>query len=235
MTTREQYQDAFAKEAGLAYPLIDELEAEFGFAVNRHRLEEAARVLACPVKTNPPNWQHGRVLYAVARRYAADRAGQPIVALDIGTAKGFSALCIRWALDDAGAKDAAVISTDVVDPAARVPRNTIAEVDGLGTLWEILQPWPETGRIEFQAHAGVDAIARLQHVDFAFVDGKHSREAVAREGKMLGERQASGDIVIFDDVHIPGVEQAVRSLEAEYRIRFVPVFPLRAYAIATRR
>ena len=53
-------------------------------------VEAAARVLACPLKANPPNWQHGRVLYAGYRAYLAGLQRR-VLLLDIGTAKGFSA------------------------------------------------------------------------------------------------------------------------------------------------
>src|SRR3989304_7206134 len=78
--------------------LIPPVEAyEAAFALERTRLEAAARVLACPIKAGPPNWQHGRVLYALTRRYRLTAEG-PLYCLDIGTAKGFSALCLLWAV-----------------------------------------------------------------------------------------------------------------------------------------
>lgn len=120
-----EYQAAFERERVNAYPAIDELEARSGYALERSRLEIAAKHLACPVKRNPPNWQHGRVIYALLRRYLAARTGF-VSLLDIGTAKGFSALCMAFALADAG-MDGAITSLDVVDPDARVPRNSIAE------------------------------------------------------------------------------------------------------------
>src|SRR5688572_33475015 len=92
--TPDDYQRAFDGERVQEYPVISDFQVECGVALGREKLERAARVLACPVKANPPNWQHGRVIYSAARRYLNGMTG-PVSCMDIGTAKGFSALCLR--------------------------------------------------------------------------------------------------------------------------------------------
>lgn len=236
--TRAEYNQAFVDEAEREYPVIDAIEARFGYAVSRHKLEAAACVLACPVKANPPNWQHGRVLYAVARKYFADTDG-PFTVLDIGTAKGFSALCLLWALQESG-ENGTVVSVDVIDPTARIYRNTVAEVDGLKTLAETLEPWPESSRIMFQKMEGLAWLNRYRaskadaRIHFAFVDGKHSGAVVRNEASVISGLQKSGDISIFDDVHLADIWAAVRSLPG-YEIERIDVLPNRAYALAVKR
>lgn len=231
--TRAAYDQVFAREAARRYPVVDELEWRYGYALHPDRLLPAARILACPVKANPPNWQHGRVLYALARA-AFDTVRGRVMVLDIGTAKGFSALCLRWAVDDAGASGT-VVSVDVIDPRSREPRNTVAELEAPRTLTELLAPWPEAANISFICSTGV---AYLEHysgrIEFAFVDGKHTAEAVWKEGLLLAERQQPGDVVVFDDVHLPNVRTAVASLTA-YKVEWLSVLPSRAYAIARRK
>lgn len=241
------YQAAFETERCRAYPQVDEFEEIAGYAVDRSRLERAARVLACPVKANPPNWQHGRVLYAAARRYLLGRdpgegangrhKAEPLSFLDIGTAKGFSALAMEWALADAG-QNGTVTSVDVIDPAARVRRNTIAEVEGFRTLAEILQPWPESRAVRFLQSAGAVWLATAaDRVHFAFVDGKHRGDVVRLEAGLLDGRQRSGDVIVFDDVHIPDVVEAVQAaLRGRYNVRYVTAIEgAREYAVATKR
>jgi hypothetical protein len=247
--TAEQYAAAFHQERLVEYPVIDAIEDRFGWALGVNRLESAARVLACPVKKSPPNWQHGRVLYAITRQFVealwnwkpdpADphrgpRGIDSFMCLDIGTAKGFSALCMTWALSDAGAPGS-VVSVDVLDPSERVSRNTVAEVDGLKTLGEILAPWPEAQAITFVKSTGQKWLQEHpDEVHVAFVDGKHSYEAVSWEGALLAERQQSGDLAMFDDVQMDGVAKAVKELRA-YNIEYVDVLPNRRYAIGVRK
>jgi hypothetical protein len=234
------YADIFAKERAQAYSMVDAFEARMGYALDRERLEEAGRVLSCPYKAAAPNWQHGRVLYAAVRNYLAslpyhDEGPAVVRTLDIGTAKGYSALCVRFAVEDAGV-EAESYSVDVLPPDARVRRNTPSEVDGLKTLAEILSPWPEASRIHFLNVTGVDFLKSLPtRFHIAFVDGKHSGAVVKQEGLMLADVQQPGDLVIFDDVHIPDVGAAVDSLAKVYDIERLQILPKRAYAIARRK
>ena len=132
-TNPASYELAFNSERMNEYPPVDEFEERMGYALERSRLENAARVLACPLKKNPPNWVHGRVLYSLARNYLQGQIDVSI--LDIGSAKGFSALCLLWALRDSDILGS-VTSVDVIDPEARVRRNTVAELDGYKSFCE---------------------------------------------------------------------------------------------------
>jgi hypothetical protein len=58
---------------------------------------------------------------------------------------------------------------------------------------------------------------------------------VKQEGMLLADRQEAGDVVVFDDVHIPDVGAAVDSLSKVYDIERLQVLPKRAYAIARRK
>ena len=232
--TAADYARIFEAERQVAYPVVDDWEQRMGYALDRQKLEDAARVLACPFKNKPPNWQHGRVLYAAARKYLAT-APSPVTLVDVGTAKGFSALCLLWALQDAG-RDGSVTSVDVLDPHARVRRNTVAELDGYQTLVETLAPWPEAQAMKFLCATGEVALRKLTRVHVCYLDGKHSFEAVSIEAKLLAERQAPGDLVIFDDVQIDGVARAVASVaKLFYTLEYLEVLPTRRYAIGVRR
>lgn len=235
--TVDRYAEAFAQARALRYPALDALEARLGYAIDRPWLDEAGRVLCCPIKSSPPHWQHGRLIYAVAREYiAAHPDVAAFTALDIGTAKGFSALCLRKAFLDAGVP-CQLTSVDVMPPAARCYRNTVAELDGGGlkTLAGILAPWREADDIVFVESTGIAWLqAHADRIHVAFVDGKHTGEAVRQEGKLLAKRQQPGDLAIFDDCQMPQVSPAVVSLAEWYRIGYVKADP-REYAIARRR
>lgn len=231
-----EYQRIFDLARVLTWPQVDAFETSCGYAIDADRLNGAARILACPLKVHPPHWQHGRVIYSAVRRYLADHPDLPYVtALDIGTAKGFSALCARWAITDAG-HVGEVTSVDVIDPTAQVSRNTVAEVGGLKTLAEILAPWPEAREIVFRQAEGIDWLeTHPERIHVAFVDGKHTTYAVRREGVLLAERQEPGDLVIFDDMQIGEVSRAVVSLHQDYRFTYLDLLPHRSYAVGIRR
>lgn len=229
----EMYEATFALEMTKDYPAVDAFEKRMGYAVDPVRLTTAARVLACPMKANAPNWQHGRVVYAAFRHYFEWGTG-PFYCIDIGTAKGFSALCARWALDSSG-DEGVIHSLDVIDPDSRVRRNTIAEVDGFKTLYEILAPWPEAERISFHKATGQQwLVAHTQRVHVAFIDGRHKYESVSWEAALLAERQQSGDLAIFDDAQIAGVAKALKE-QKTYELEYLEILPNRRYAIGRRK
>ena len=226
---------AFEKERREQYAMVELLEQECGYALDGARLEEAACILACPLKLHPPNWQHGRVLYALTRRYLEKQQPKFTNILDIGTAKGFSALCLQWALMDAGAPGR-VTSVDIVNPRARVKRNTVAEANGLLTLEELLRPWPDALSIVFTCADSVEFLQQnAQRWHIAFVDGKHEGGRVQQEGRLLASLQKEGDIAVFDDVHLPDVEHAVSLLKPWYRTVTLEVLLWRHYAIGVRQ
>ncbi len=230
--TREAYEGAFHAARLLEYPEVDAFEQRMGYAIQRDRLENAARVLACPLKNNPPHWQHGRVIYAATRKYLESASG-PLTMLDIGTAKGFSALMLQLACDDQYRNAVHVVSVDVIDPASRELRNTVAEIDGPLTLKDIIGPWMlETN---FLKSTGIDYLrTHPEHIHVAFVDGKHDGQVVRQEGTLLAARQQCGDLAIFDDCQISVVCQAVVSLQEFYEVDYVTAGP-REYAVGWRR
>jgi len=237
MKTKQQYMEVFAAECARYYSEVTALEQNAGYAVPRVRLEAAARVLACPVKVNPPSWQHGRVIYALARGLLEDEDHGGCF-LDIGTAKGFSAVVMAWALADAGARHD-VLSVDAVDPLSHVERNSVAEVDGeLLTVPEFIAPFmPPDAHIHFYGGGSLPLLDRLigtgERVRFAFVDGKHTAAAVSAEILCLLRLQSRGDIALFDDVQIPGVSEAVKKIHG-YTVTRLNAGPNRSYAIAVR-
>jgi hypothetical protein len=72
-------------------------------------------------------------------------------------------------------------------------------------------------------------------IHFAFVDGKHDGAVVSKEARMIAARQIAGDVVVFDDAHIPTVDLAVSLMEDIYTLRRVTVKDNRAYVIGRRR
>jgi len=232
LPTREQYDAAFQAERAREYPAVDAFEREYGYAVDRARLEDAARALACPVKPHPPNWQHGRILYALARDYLNDHDGK-MRFLDIGTAKGFSALVMAWAVKDSGRK-VRITSCDVLEPKQPMYRNSVADLDGPKTLAEYLAPWPEAAVVGFWGIKAADWLRRSEgRVHLAFVDGKHSTEAVIEEAELLAARQIKDDLVLFDDLQMLPVRKAFGRIEG-YDRQEIRASRERVYGLAIR-
>lgn len=231
--TAHAYAAAFEAERANGYPVMNELEARFGFSIDRRRLESAARVLACPLKKNPPNWQHGRLIYAVGRRYLADHPKQAQTWLDIGTAKGFSACAMSWALGDAH-EPGDIFSYDIINPYSREPRNSVE--DGK-TVREFVEPFAAPGVfMSFHSAAALRALSPQTRINLAFIDGSHTYDGVRADIDLVSSRQQAGDVILFDDLQVDGVRRAVwEPWCALYEIEEVELLRKRRYAIAVRQ
>jgi hypothetical protein len=241
MGKRADYDRIFKDECAVAYPALDAFEERSHVALDKKRLQRAARVLACPLKANPPNWQHGRVIYACIRKLLKPFSGD-VVLIDVGTAKGFSAVVAAWALSDARV-EGIIHSFDVIEPTARVKRNSVAECDkpsGL-TIEEFVAPFmPIDERVEVRFHGTpLYPWARDNRglCTFAFVDGKHTEAAVAADAACIRRMQhTKGDMIVFDDIQIDGVRRAVNDLRPHYEIEILWALEgRRGYAVARRK
>lgn len=242
MLKRSEYDSIFKTEQSHSYPIVDMYERMHGHAIDRQKLESMARTLACPLKVNAPNWQHGRVLYTTLRSFLDKFEPTPGIIstfLDVGTAKGFSACVMSHAIADAKKVFAQIISIDVINPNVRVPRNSVAEVDGLHSIVEFVNGHLVENDFvgtEFLGGGSTDWLKRAvkmgHRIPFAFIDGKHTYEQVNFEGLALTALQKPGDVILFDDCQIEPVGRAVKGLE-KYDVRYIDIGP-RIYAVAVR-
>lgn len=234
---REEYDAAFQRGRAIQYPELDRLEVLAGYAVDRDRLEAAARILQCPIKANAPNWQHGRVLYTLARQYI-EWAKAPTTFLDIGTAKGFSACVLSWAIADADVCGHRIVSLDIVEPDLLVRRNSVIECEKLMTVQQFVAPFiAPMIDVKFYGKGAAHWLIQTPedvHVGFAFVDGKHTFQAVAFEALAIEKRQREGDVIVFDDTQIADVYKATLQLRRYRRDGVHLSGARRSYCVAVK-
>src|SRR3546814_5099559 len=70
--------------------------------IDRGWMEQLALHTQVVIKQIRLNYNHGRLLYAVLRRYLAECRSEQAVIFETGTARGFSALCMARALQEIG-------------------------------------------------------------------------------------------------------------------------------------
>ena len=106
----------------------------------------------------------------------------------------------------------------------------------------MLEPWPaELERILFiqgwtGRHLRTYGFTRIH---FAFLDAQHIEPEVNAEYEYIRDRQAPGDMIVFDDVSVgsfDGVVAAVDKIEKEglYSVHRFVASAQRGYAIAER-
>ena len=235
--TPEEYLALFEGARAKTFPAVDEIEESAGFAVDREWLDNLALHTQIVKKNSDLAYPHGRLLYALVRKYAADTGERFITILETGTARGFSALCMAKAIQDAGV-DGRVVTFDVLPHLNRQYWNCIDDAQGKKSRAELLSRWPELTRMITFIHGDtLMMMPRVGHdrINFAFLDAQHIKSSVLNEFDFVKARQQSGDMVFFDDVTpktFPGVVAALRDIECEgtYRIEHLTISEQRAYA-----
>jgi predicted O-methyltransferase YrrM len=235
------YLALWERAKAATYPEIDELEMRLSFRIDTEWLDSLAMQTQIVVKQSVLSYAHGRLLYALVCSAHRRVGGQPLVMLETGTARGFSALCMAKALEDSG-NGGFIVTMDVLPHEAPMYWNCIADVEGPRSRKELLANYrAQCRKVVFVQGDSMGDLSRLglARVHLAFLDGVHTERYVQAEVRYLADRQESGDQIVFDDFsesQFPGVVRAARAAAKThgYSLSTVNGPEGRAYAIATR-
>ncbi len=239
----ETYLRLFNDAKGKRYLDIEKYEEKMGHAAPTKWLEELALQTQIVIKRSPLCYAHGRVLYSALANYLSGCGEDSVVVVDIGTARGFSALCMAKALEDQNTPGT-LITFDVLPHKEPMYWNCIADANGPQTRTELLRPWAELIEkyiIFYQGDVDIFLPAfGMGRVNFAFIDGGHGYSNVIFEGEHISQSQKTGDMIVFDDYSVdkyPGIVKAVTELcqRCGYDGISVKAEGARAYFVATKR
>lgn len=191
------------------------------------------------IKRSRPLFIHGYLLYCALRHYCATHPQETrLTILESGTSRGFSALCMAKALDDAGVcgtiytfdinlviekgynQDGTVAEPTTDYTTKRIYWNCIADMSGPKTRYELIAPWADLAH-KYITFIEDDIYKRLPHflrdqnitrVHFAFLDAKHTYDALSYELATVYMLQCPGDVIVCDDYTVgqfQGVVQAI--------------------------
>ena len=193
-------------------PLLAKLAALNTTDDPRSRYEEITGVLR-----GGDGGEHGLLLYRLVSCIAASTS--PVI-LDIGTARGFSAIVMARALLD-GKLDGKVYTIDVVDHDSQLVWHG-SKNDSEEPLAGLTISRSEVWRRWFSEEAVlVTPICGKSHevlsqwtygaIDIAFVDGEHTYDAVKRDLSLLEDLMTPGGVIVLDDFHTGISMGALRS------------------------
>ena len=198
---------------GTLRPLSCKLRELGGLDVPGEWYRTASRVLR-----GGDGGEHGLLLYNLILERGRDDG--PLVVLDVGTARGFSAVTMARAMLD-GKLEGRVYSVDVIGHDE--PRNwhgTKQDADeplaGVEmSRSEIWRRWfPDEGSLITTIKAKSSEVLRgWGHgpIDYAFLDGSHEYEEVSGELAALDRLMAEGGVIVVDDFHLGVTVVRVRS------------------------
>jgi predicted O-methyltransferase YrrM len=214
MASPSEYQQLWMDARRRSHPAIDHYEETSGAAIDRDWFHRLALLTQVTIKRSEICYQHGRLLYATLVRYARTRTRDHLTIVETGTARGFSALCMAKALEDAGATGK-IVSFDVLPHDVSILWNCILDAEGPRTRADLLRDYADLLERFVIFHRGdtKDELAKVSapRVHFAFLDSVHTYDHVMAEFSSIRGCQQAGDVLFFDDYthdDYPGVVQA---------------------------
>ena len=149
------------------------------------------------------NIDHGKILYSLLRTYLSDNSNEDnINIVEIGTAKGFSSICMAKALNDHGVQGK-IFTFDILDHTSKRIWNSYADkINGI-SRFELISKWQYLVKnyiifISGFSHINLKKIF-FYRINFAFIDGSHYGHDVEFEFKEITKYQFKNDIIVFDD------------------------------------
>jgi len=247
-TDNKEAVDLFTTCVAIDSPEVSRFEADAGYVVEKKWFLDAARKLQFVVKKQKFSFDHGRIIYTSLRKYLekADN-DKPLNLIDVGTARGFSALCAAKALEDTGVSHARVITIDPLSHFERIEWVTIDRIDsgvlGLHSRADLISPWSQLFSkyvIFLQGYSKIVLPSlQLDRINFAFIDGMHDYSSVYFEFEYIAKSQIIGDLVVFDDFdreNFPGLVKAVQEIAHQYQYSLTEIngYQSRNYMIAIK-
>lgn len=243
MAPPAEYRRIWIEAQRQSYPVVNQYEERCQAAIDPIWFHELALLTQVPIKASEICYQHGRLLYSTLAQYVRARSRDHLTIVESGTARGFSGLCMAKALADSGASGK-IVSFDVLPHEVPILWNCVRDADGPRTRAELLHDYADLLERYLVFHRGDTrmelAKMAFPRIHFAFLDSVHTYDHVMTEFGSIRGRQASGDILFFDDYTpeaYPGVVRAADEIcrEHGYAGTVVTASPGRRYLIAEKQ
>lgn len=239
--TRENYIKIFEKIKLKSYPTIDKFETKIGFKIDKQFLDELALITQISIKKSENNYQHGRVLYSVLCDYISNKSIDSLNVFEVGTAKGFSSLCMSKALDDSKI-NGNIFTCDIIPHNKKIFWNCISDTDNKKkTRLDIIGKWSNLVDKIYFFHGTCKKAQdknNFERINFAFIDAQHEYDDVKIEFEFISSHQVKDDVIILDDIQekFPGIKLLIDEIELNRNYQVSKLFSTseRGYAICRK-
>ena len=237
------YRELWEKTKLFKYKEIENYLSEMNPSVPIDWIHKLALPTQVSIKKSRINYQHGFILYKTLTNYIKQKNKKKYNVLEVGTAKGFSSLCMAKVLDDQEVKGL-IQTIDILPHDVPMYWNSIKDHDGKMSRIELLSDYFELCNkyIHYICGKSENELPKLinDRIHFAFIDGEHFYKNVKIDGEMIARTQSSGDIIIFDDYNtslFPGVVKAADEICEKYNYKKTLIRSSieRAYLVAEKK
>ncbi len=222
----EGYESNFASSVSLEEHVITKNSIFLDNPPDIDFIKDAAFYLQNVIKKTRNSYLHGFVLYSYLSHYLKVYSkefsvNKKVNILDIGTARGFSAICLAKALKDFS-QQGNIFTFDIIPNRVPFYWNSATDIiHGPLSRMVLLNKWQElvNDYILFFSTATFNSlrVVDIPKIHFAFVDGSHFFNDVLNEINYIVKRLNNKAIIVFDDYDkelFPGVVKACNYLSS---------------------
>lgn len=240
IATKEFYLKKFEEVKNIRYENVDNYLPVKKYPIEKNWMDTLALHTQIVKKKSQINYQHGRILYSCLKEYILLNQPKHIEILEIGTARGFSSLCMSKSITDCNIQGN-IFTIDIIPHNKAFYWNCIDDHEKPKTREELLSKWyKQMSNIYFITGPSRFVLKKLNlnRINFAFIDGMHDILNVKREFNYVSSRQKKDDIIIFDDVsdNFPDVIKFIENIKTlnTYKIQTLNSEINRSYAICKK-
>ena len=212
---KSYYLQKFKEAKSIVYKEIDLFEKKIGFAVKKKWLNNLALHTQVVKKQNIINFQHGRVLYSLLRKYILENSYRNVNVFETGTARGFSSICMSRAIIDSKI-NGKIFTIDIIPNDKKFYWNCIDDHESKKTRKDLLSSWQkEYKNINFICGPSRFVLNKIKinRINFAFIDAMHDYENVMNEFYFVMKKQIKNDLIVFDDFNKKKFDEVVLAIK----------------------
>ena len=240
-----EYIQLWKDEIKEKYIEVDKYEKQTKSAVPKDFLNSLALHTQVTKKKSKICYAHGRVLYSALSNYIDQNKklkDKKITIFETGTARGFSSLCMAYALKNKK-KTGSIFTFDVLPHNIPMYWNIIDDLEGPLTRSKLLAPWKDLVQeyiVFIQGNTRIELPkVQVERINFAFLDGAHTYKDIMFEFHYIQDKQEVGDLIIYDDYSpriFPGLVKAIDEIctKFKYQKYIIKTKDDRSYLIAQK-
>ena len=240
LASKDYYLNIFEEAKKEIFPEVDNFEKFCKFKIEKLWLDNLALHTQVVKKKSKINYQHGRILYSALRKYISQNKIKNINILEIGTARGFSAICMSKAINDSEI-EGIVNTIDIISNDKSIYWNCIDDHESKKTRKKLLKNWDkELNNINFLTGPSSFILKKINkdRIHFAYIDGMHDYFNTKKEFNFISKRQLVGDQIIFDDYSykFPDIIRLVKEISEKkvYESKIISSSQDRSYVIINK-
>ena len=197
----EYFKKLHSESINLSTDSVDKYIRKSQCEIDKVFFDEITLITQTTIKKSKLQFLHGKLLYTAVMNLVKNNNVNYYNILEIGTARGFSSLCMAKALHRSKVSGK-IITIDPLPHNHKMYWGVISDQKGKLTRRNLLNKYDNLLDYIFflQAESPYDLDkVGLNRINFCFIDGVHNYFNAINEAKYVEKFQKKGDQIFFDD------------------------------------